>query len=102
MSIPATMRAVLLTGHGGFDKLELRHDVPVPKLGPGDVLIKVGTVGVNNTDINARIGWYSKDDDAGTDPARLSNFRAFRVPTHAEISSRWAIALNRHGSASVC
>jgi NADPH:quinone reductase-like Zn-dependent oxidoreductase len=54
------MRAVLLTGHGGFDKLELRDDVPVPAPGPNDVLIRVSAAGVNNTDINTRIGWYSK------------------------------------------
>jgi NADPH:quinone reductase-like Zn-dependent oxidoreductase len=60
MIIPANMRAVLLTGHGGFDKLELRDDVPVPAPGPGDVLIRIGAAAVNNTDINTRIGWYSK------------------------------------------
>ncbi len=58
--LPATMRAVLLIGNGGFEKLELRDDVPVPVAGTGDVLIKVGAAGVNNTDINTRIGWYSK------------------------------------------
>lgn len=60
MTIPANMRAVLLTGNGGFDKLDLRNDVPVPMPGSNDVLIKVGAAGVNNTDINTRIGWYSK------------------------------------------
>ena len=60
MTIPATMRAVLLTGHGGYDRLELRDDVPVPTPGPDEVLIRVGAAGVNNTDINTRIGWYSK------------------------------------------
>lgn len=60
MTVPLTMRAVLLTGHGGFDRLELRDDVPVPSPGRGDVLIRIGAAGVNNTDINTRIGWYSK------------------------------------------
>ncbi len=54
------MRAVRLTGLGSFDKLEMRTDVPVPKLGVGDVLVKIAAAGVNNTDINTRIGWYSK------------------------------------------
>jgi NADPH:quinone reductase-like Zn-dependent oxidoreductase len=58
--IPEKMKAVLLTGYGGFDKLEYRDDVPVPQPGPGQVLIRVGAAGVNNTDINTRIGWYSK------------------------------------------
>ena len=54
------MRAVLLTGNGGFDKLDVRNDVPVPMPGADEVLIRVGAAGVNNTDINTRIGWYSK------------------------------------------
>ncbi len=57
---PATMRAVLLTGHGGYDRLELRDDVPVPVPGHGDVVIRIAAAAVNNTDINTRIGWYSK------------------------------------------
>ena len=67
------MCAVLLTGHGGFDCLEYRSDVPVPRPGAGEVLIRVAAAGVNNTDLNTRTGWYSKSaqaagsvsDDAG-------------------------------------
>ena len=58
--IPKTMAAVLLTGHGGFDRLRYRTDVPVPAAKRGEVLIRVAAAGVNNTDINTRIGWYSK------------------------------------------
>jgi len=58
--LPAVMRAIVLTGYGGFEKLEVRSDVPVPVPGADDVLIRVGAAGVNNTDINTRIGWYSK------------------------------------------
>lgn len=36
------MPAVLLTGNGGYDILELRDDVPVPKPGLDEVLIRVG------------------------------------------------------------
>lgn len=67
MTIAANMRAVLLTGHGGYDKLDFRDDVPVPKPGPKDVLIRVAAAGVNNTDINTRIGWYSKAVAEATD-----------------------------------
>jgi NADPH:quinone reductase-like Zn-dependent oxidoreductase len=66
------MRAVLLTGHGGYDKLELRDDVSVPIPGPNDVLIRVGAAGVNNTDINTRIGWYSKAAAEATDAGALT------------------------------
>jgi len=66
MTIPATMTAVQMTGHGGPDKLVLRHDVPVPVPGPGEVLIAVTAAGMNNTDINTRIGWYNREVTTGT------------------------------------
>lgn len=53
------MNAMVLTGHGGLDKLEYRQ-VPIPVPGPDDILIKVGACGMNNTDVNTRSGWYSK------------------------------------------
>ena len=53
-----SMKAVVTTGHGGYDKLEYR-DVPVPSLAPGEVLLQVLAAGVNNTEINTRLGWYS-------------------------------------------
>jgi NADPH:quinone reductase-like Zn-dependent oxidoreductase len=55
------MRAVLLTGHGGLEKLEFRDDVPVPGVGPGEVLVRVLASSVNNTDINTRTSWYSEE-----------------------------------------
>jgi NADPH:quinone reductase-like Zn-dependent oxidoreductase len=64
------MRAVLLKGHGDTDQLEYRTDVPVPSPGPGEVLINVRAAAVNNTDINTRIGWYSKSVSAATSAAR--------------------------------
>jgi NADPH:quinone reductase-like Zn-dependent oxidoreductase len=59
-AIPATMEAVLLKGHGGFEQLEFRDDVPVPKPEEDAVLVQIGAAGVNNTDINTRTGWYSR------------------------------------------
>lgn len=55
-----TMRAMVLTGHGGLEKLEYHTDWPMPEVGPDDVLIKIGACGLNNTDVNTRSGWYSK------------------------------------------
>jgi NADPH:quinone reductase-like Zn-dependent oxidoreductase len=40
--------------------LEVRDDVPVPEVAPGEVLVRVAACGVNNTDINTRVGWYSR------------------------------------------
>jgi NADPH:quinone reductase-like Zn-dependent oxidoreductase len=58
-TIPATMRAMVTTGHGGLDKLVFHADWPVPQPAPGCVLIRVGACGCNNTDINTRTAWYS-------------------------------------------
>ena len=57
---PATMRAFVLTGHGEMDKLEFHADWPTPVPKPGEVLVKVGACGLNNTDVNTRTAWYSK------------------------------------------
>ena len=54
------MRAALLLGHGGPETLVVRDDVPVPEVGPDQLLIGVRACGINNTDINTRTGWYSK------------------------------------------
>ncbi|WP_321328417.1 alcohol dehydrogenase family protein [uncultured Ilyobacter sp.] len=53
-----TMKAVVTTGNGGYEKLDYR-DVPIPKLEENEVLIQVLSAGVNNTEINTRLGWYS-------------------------------------------
>jgi len=65
-AIPTTMCAVHLVGHGGYDMLKYRTDVPTPQPKAGEVLIQVGAAGVNNTDVNTRIGWYSKSVSQGT------------------------------------
>lgn len=76
MTKPATtMRAVVLTGHGGLDKLEYHEDWPTPIAGKGEVVIKVGACGLNNTDINTRTAWYSKTVTEGiTDSGGKSGF----------------------------
>lgn len=61
------MRGVWLTGHGGPEKLEVRSDIPIPRPGPHEVLIRVAAAGINNTDINTRTAWYSKNEAAGED-----------------------------------
>ena len=66
-NLPRTMRGVWLTGHGNMDKLDIRRDIPVPVPGPHDVLVRVAAAGVNNTDINTRTAWYSKNEGASED-----------------------------------
>jgi NADPH:quinone reductase-like Zn-dependent oxidoreductase len=69
----ARMRAVLLKGHGGFDQLEYHDDVPMPEPRAGEVLIRVGAAGVNNTDINTRTAWYSRTVTEGTTAAAAAS-----------------------------
>jgi NADPH:quinone reductase-like Zn-dependent oxidoreductase len=64
--IPDIMKAVLWRGYGGYDQLEFREDVPVPRPQAGDVLVRIGAASVNNTDINTRTGWYSRAVSEGT------------------------------------
>lgn len=70
------MRAVLLTGLGGPERLEYRDNVPIPCVEPGEVLIKVGACGVNNTDIWTREGAYGTDSD----PNAVSAWQPIQFP----------------------
>lgn len=60
MSLPDTMMAMVTMGHGDLDQMVLKTDWPRPDPAPGEVLIRVGACGLNNTDVNTRSGWYSK------------------------------------------
>jgi len=72
--VSSKMAAVLLTGHGDIEMLDYRTDVPVPAPGSDEVLIRVAAAGINNTDINTRIGWYSKGIDESTDKGGIEGF----------------------------
>ena len=100
MSIPNTMQAVLLTGHGGLDTLDVRNDWPVPHPADDEVLIQVGAAGINNTDINTRIGWYSKSVRRETNAGSAAGFQAAD-----RTDSSWSgasIAFPRIQGADVC
>lgn len=71
---PRHMTGIVLTGHGGFDKLELHKDLPIPTPEKNEVLIKIGACGINNTDINTRIGWYSKSVSGDTNSGGSTGF----------------------------
>jgi NADPH:quinone reductase-like Zn-dependent oxidoreductase len=60
-----TMKAVVTTGHGGYEMLDY-CDVPIPVPKPGEVLLQVLAAGVNNTEINTRLGWYSESVASAT------------------------------------
>ena len=64
VSVPETMAAMQLMGHGGVDQLQYRTDVATPRPGPGEVLVRVSATAKNNTDRKAREGLYpTKDRD---------------------------------------
>ncbi|MGR3344580.1 MAG: alcohol dehydrogenase family protein [Paracoccaceae bacterium] len=65
--IPERMSGVLLNRHGGPEALVWSDDIPVPVPGTGEVLVQVLAAGVNNTDINTRVGWYSSSVTGATD-----------------------------------
>jgi NADPH:quinone reductase-like Zn-dependent oxidoreductase len=60
MTLPKTMKAMVTMGHGDLDQIVLHNDWPRPEPAAGEVLIRVGACGLNNTDVNTRSGWYSK------------------------------------------
>ena len=60
MTLPETMRAMVTMGHGDMDMMEFHTDWPRPSPAKGEVLVRVGACGLNNTDVNTRSGWYSK------------------------------------------
>lgn len=66
-TIPNTMTGIQLIGHGGPEMLKCSNNIPVPKPEVNEVLIRVSAAGVNNTDINTRIAWYSKSDGSDSD-----------------------------------
>jgi NADPH:quinone reductase-like Zn-dependent oxidoreductase len=63
--LPKTMHGVWLIGHGDMDMLDIRQDIPVPVAGTRDVLVRVASAGINNTD--TRMAWYSKKEGACED-----------------------------------
>ena len=95
--LPAVMRAVVLTGHGGFDRLQYREDWPLPAAGPDQVLVRVGACGLNNTDVNTRTAWYS----AGGADATTGEAPPGAVDADAAWSGR-AISFPRVQGADVC
>lgn len=81
------MKAIVTTGNGGYDKLEYR-DVPMPTLSAGEVLVQVLAAGVNNTEINTRLGWYSATVSTGT----ASEAVAQDVASAARVDGGWSAA----------
>ena len=56
-STPTSMKYIKIEEHGGPEVLKL-DSMPVPKPGPGEVLIRVAAAGVNRPDVMQRKGLY--------------------------------------------
>ncbi|MEZ5818216.1 MAG: NAD(P)H-quinone oxidoreductase [Hyphomicrobiaceae bacterium] len=56
-ALPTTMTAVAIDGKGGPEVLVPR-EVPVPRPGSGQILVKVAAAGVNRPDVQQRMGAY--------------------------------------------
>lgn len=86
-SLPNTMRAVAIDRFGGPKVLTI-HILPVPSVGPREVLIAVHTAGVGSWDADMRTGWWPQGkprfplvlgtDGAGRIAAVGSGVRRFR------------------------
>src|SRR5262245_66247661 len=59
MSIPETMRALEQTSLNGTQDLRLITDAPVPRPGPGEVLIRVSAAGINFVDVSQARGTFA-------------------------------------------
>ncbi len=51
------MKAILLTGHGGTDKLQY-GEAPDPVAGPGEVVVDIHAASINGADPKVRLGQY--------------------------------------------
>jgi NADPH:quinone reductase-like Zn-dependent oxidoreductase len=79
------MYGVALTGHGGPEMLQWRDDLATPSPMKGDVIIEVNAAGVNYTDLNTRIGWYSKGDAASEDASWSGTALSFPLVQGADV-----------------
>ncbi|AQZ63600.1 Quinone oxidoreductase [[Actinomadura] parvosata subsp. kistnae] len=59
MSLPSTMRALQQTSLNGPQDLRLIDDAPVPRPGPGEILVRVTAAGVNFVDISQARGTFA-------------------------------------------
>jgi NADPH2:quinone reductase len=93
-SIPRTMKAVAIDRFGGIETLKLQT-LPIPEVGPDEILIRTELAGVGVWDIYEREGGFAKvfgikptfpyilgSDGAGTVMAVGDNVRKFKQGAH--------------------
>jgi len=84
MSNTATMKAAVLTGYG--EPLEI-SDVPIPKPGPGELLVKLEACGVCHTDVHF---WKGEHHLPGPLPQIMGHEGIGRVVEVGSAGSGWA------------
>lgn len=72
VTVPATMRALQQTSLAGPADMRLVTDAPVPRPGPGQVLVRVAAAGVNFADVSRALGTFR----GGPQPPYLAGFEA--------------------------
>ena len=104
------MRAVVLTGTGGPEKLALQ-DVPEPSAGDGEAVVDVRACGINFADVLIRLGRYPQMPELPTvlgseiagelDGNRVMGFArgdAGGYSERATVDPRWLLPLPTHAS----
>jgi NADPH:quinone reductase len=88
MSIPESMRAVVIPGYGGPEVLRLR-DVPIPEPRGREVLVRVRAAGLNRADVLQRRGRYPALAGA---PAEIPGLElAGEVAALGPEATRWGV-----------
>ena len=85
--LPKTMTCVEIGAPGGPEVLKTGTR-PLPRLGPGEVLIKVAAAGVNRVDTSQRMGNYPVPDGA---PDLLGLEVAGEVLARHDTAATWAV-----------
>jgi NADPH2:quinone reductase len=67
MDLPTDMLAIGITAPGGPEVLQPLH-LPLPRPGPGEVLIRVAAAGINAPDLGQRRGTYNPPPGASQLP----------------------------------
>jgi NADPH:quinone reductase-like Zn-dependent oxidoreductase len=87
-ALPRTMSGAKFAGPGRAETLTWRDDLPLPRPGPGDVLVKVLAAGVNMTDLRSRRGWYGGEGRAAGWAAAWAGEMAHPQTQRADLCGR--------------
>lgn len=82
------MQALVTLAQGGIEQMVMQT-LPRPVPGAGEVLLQVLAAGVNNTDINTRLGWYAPQVTGGTQDAINEAPLAQQVAEPGQVLKGW-------------